>query len=201
MVSAPRLFFPLNKETNLAYHEVTSSDQGALWQTIAYIFRVISIADPASLGDYAAWFVLILVFYPTLNLGPWRPYCPPTLTALAWHQVAPLWTNAFVYMIVGRMVWNFVPTAKILGITAWRFGLYFVLLDVVYVLPPPYCLSFRELCLPQYITVRSSSKSMEQPLLSRKATVFRRHCKVPPSSSHPMVPLPHRSHGELARYS
>ncbi|KIW50746.1 hypothetical protein PV05_09534 [Exophiala xenobiotica] len=78
---------------------------GALWQTIAYIFRVISIADPASLGDYGAWFVLILV--------------------------APLWTNAFVYMIVGRMVWNFVPTAKILGITAWRFGLYFVMLDVV----------------------------------------------------------------------
>ncbi|KAK7893869.1 hypothetical protein LTR67_006570 [Exophiala xenobiotica] len=43
---------------------------GALWQTIAYIFRVISIADPASLGDYAAWFVLILVFYPTLSPGP-----------------------------------------------------------------------------------------------------------------------------------
>ncbi|KAK5461090.1 hypothetical protein LTS15_003153 [Exophiala xenobiotica] len=84
---------------------------GALWQTIAYIYRVISIADPASLGDYAAWFVLILV--------------------------APLWTNASVYMIVGRMVWNFVPTAKILGITAWRFGLYFVLLDVVYAITFP----------------------------------------------------------------
>ncbi|KAK5195854.1 hypothetical protein LTR92_004795 [Exophiala xenobiotica] len=104
---------------------------GALWQTIAYIFRVISIADPASLGDYAAWFVLILVFYPTLNLGPMAAILSTALTALAWHQVAPLWTNAFVYMIVGRMVWNFVPTAKILGITAWRFGLCFVLLDVV----------------------------------------------------------------------
>lgn len=48
-------------------------------------------------------------------------------------QVAPLWTNAFVYMVVGRMVWNFVPTAKILGITAWRFGTYFVILDIMYV--------------------------------------------------------------------
>lgn len=44
----------------------------ALWQTIAYIFRIVSIKTPASLGDYAAWFVLILV--------------------------SPLWTNAFVYV-------------------------------------------------------------------------------------------------------
>jgi hypothetical protein len=44
----------------------------ALWQTIAYIFRVISINTPTDLGNYAAWFVLILV--------------------------APLWTNAFVYV-------------------------------------------------------------------------------------------------------
>lgn len=47
------------------------------------------------------------------------------------QQVAPLWTNAFVYMIMGRMVWNYVPTAKIFGVTAWRFGAYFVLLDIV----------------------------------------------------------------------
>ena len=44
----------------------------ALWQLIAYIFRVISINTPASLSNYAVWFVLILV--------------------------APLWTNAFVYV-------------------------------------------------------------------------------------------------------
>ncbi|MCJ1301210.1 hypothetical protein MMC08_004009 [Hypocenomyce scalaris] len=75
-----------------------------VWQTVAYIFRVLSITYPASFGDYAAWFVLILV--------------------------APLWTNAFVYMVLGRMVWNFTSKAKILGVTAWRFGLYFVLLDI-----------------------------------------------------------------------
>ena len=44
----------------------------ALWQMVAYIFRIISINNPTSLGDYAVWFVLILV--------------------------APLWTNAFVYV-------------------------------------------------------------------------------------------------------
>ncbi|PQE09686.1 RTA1 domain protein [Rutstroemia sp. NJR-2017a BBW] len=34
-------------------------------------------------------------------------------------------------MVMGRMVWNYVKNAKIYGITAWRFGLYFVILDVV----------------------------------------------------------------------
>jgi hypothetical protein len=31
---------------------------------------------------------------------------------------------------MGRMVYNFTSTAKIFGIKAWRFGLYFVLLDI-----------------------------------------------------------------------
>ncbi len=44
----------------------------ALWQTLVYAFRIVSIKNPASLGPYAAWFTLILV--------------------------APLWTNAFVYV-------------------------------------------------------------------------------------------------------
>ncbi|KAK5165804.1 uncharacterized protein LTR77_008727 [Saxophila tyrrhenica] len=80
----------------------------ALWQTVAYIFRILSINEPASLGNYAAWFVLILV--------------------------APLWTNAFVYlvqMVMGRMVWNFTSRAKVFGISAWRFTSIFVVLDVV----------------------------------------------------------------------
>ena len=34
-------------------------------------------------------------------------------------------------MVLGRMVYNFTASAKILGIKAWRFGLYFVLLDIV----------------------------------------------------------------------
>ena len=57
-----------------AYTWVTA--MSALWQTLAYAFRVVSIYNPASLGDYAAWFVLILV--------------------------APLWTNAFVYVSLSQ---------------------------------------------------------------------------------------------------
>ena len=34
-------------------------------------------------------------------------------------------------MVLGRMVYNFTASAKILDIKAWRFGLYFVLLDIV----------------------------------------------------------------------
>jgi hypothetical protein len=32
-----------------------------IWQTVNYIFRILSIQNPASYGDYAAWFILILV--------------------------------------------------------------------------------------------------------------------------------------------
>ncbi|OOG00885.1 hypothetical protein ASPCADRAFT_202721 [Aspergillus carbonarius ITEM 5010] len=76
-----------------------------LIQTITYIFRILSILHPASYTDYAAWFVLILV--------------------------APLWTNAFVYMVMGRMVWNFTNDARVLSVRPWHFGLFFVILDII----------------------------------------------------------------------
>lgn len=52
-------------------------------QTLAYFFRILSILSPASFSDYAAWFILILL--------------------------APLFTNAFIYMMIGRMVWSYIP--------------------------------------------------------------------------------------------
>lgn len=64
---------------------------------------------PANDTVYSIWFILILV--------------------------APLWTNAFVYMVVGRMVWTFLPNHKLGGIKAWRFGMGFVILDILYVFP------------------------------------------------------------------
>ncbi|KAJ5657867.1 uncharacterized protein N7484_001516 [Penicillium longicatenatum] len=76
-----------------------------LIQTLTYIFRVLSILNPASYPDYAAWFVLILI--------------------------APLWTNAFVYMVMGRMVWNFTDDARVLRMRPWQFGLIFVILDII----------------------------------------------------------------------
>jgi hypothetical protein len=77
----------------------------ALAQTATFIFRILSIMNPTASWPYIAWFLLILV--------------------------APLLTNAFVYMVMGRMVYNFLPEKKLLGIKAWRFGMLFVLLDIM----------------------------------------------------------------------
>lgn len=66
----------------------------ALSQTICYICRIISIKNPNALGPYAAWFVIILVsrYHPTQRIGD----------LLTSSKVAPLFTNAFVYMIMGK---------------------------------------------------------------------------------------------------
>ncbi|KAF8847501.1 hypothetical protein BDZ45DRAFT_709653 [Acephala macrosclerotiorum] len=78
---------------------------GALWETFAFVGRTLSINQPASEGLYTLWFVLILV--------------------------APLWINGFVYMILGRMVYNFAPSQTVFRIPARRLGVYFVTLDIV----------------------------------------------------------------------
>ncbi|OBT71623.1 hypothetical protein VF21_08955 [Pseudogymnoascus sp. 05NY08] len=77
----------------------------ALIQTVNYVCRIISIENPNILGPYAAWFILMLI--------------------------APLFTNAFVYMVMGRMIWNYIPSAKLYRITAWRFSAFFVIFDVI----------------------------------------------------------------------
>ncbi|PKK53927.1 hypothetical protein CI102_1176 [Trichoderma harzianum] len=76
-----------------------------IWQVLTYIFRTISIQQPHSFNYYAAWFVLILV--------------------------APLWTNAFVYMVFGGMVWNYTDDRRVWRVKAQHFGFVFVLLDIV----------------------------------------------------------------------
>ncbi|KAL5333718.1 RTA1 like protein-domain-containing protein [Aspergillus crustosus] len=74
-------------------------------QTVTYIFRVLSILNPANDTFYSVWFILMLI--------------------------APLLTNAFVYMVMGRMVWNFTDDAQVLRVKPWRFGMFFVLLDIL----------------------------------------------------------------------
>jgi hypothetical protein len=74
-------------------------------ETVAMVSRCLSIVHPTSGGPYTIWFVLVLV--------------------------SPLWINAFVYMIMGRMIYNFIPAQKIAGIPARKFGLYFVLFDIL----------------------------------------------------------------------
>jgi hypothetical protein len=75
-----------------------------LAQTIAYVLRVISIFNSAEFAVHAGSFVLI--------------------------SVAPLFINAFVYMVMGRMIWNCVDEKRVYGVTASRFGTYFVVLDI-----------------------------------------------------------------------
>ena len=105
-----------------------------VWQTLAYGFRIASIMLPKSVAAYSAWFCLILVCLFTISLiipqslPLLSQYENPYLTA---YQIAPLWTNAFVYMVFGRMVHNYLPTSTLFRVKAWRFGLYFVLLDIV----------------------------------------------------------------------
>ena len=78
---------------------------GAIWETLGYAFRAVSIADdPTS----RTWFI------------------PMTLFLL----LAPLWLNAFDYMLFGRMVHYFLPGETILGVKAKRLALVFVCLDI-----------------------------------------------------------------------
>jgi hypothetical protein len=45
--------------------------------------------------------------------------------------LAPLWINAFDYMILGRMIYYYLPEKKLLGIGAQRFAVYFVCMDII----------------------------------------------------------------------
>jgi RTA1 like protein len=45
--------------------------------------------------------------------------------------LAPLWVNAFDYVVFGRMIWYYLPDKKIAGIRAQKMATCFVWLDVV----------------------------------------------------------------------
>lgn len=86
-------------------HYTVTVIMGGLLQTVAFIARVLSINLPTSLPLYSTWFVLVFI--------------------------ALLFVNAFVYMIMGRMVHNFLPQREVGGVSARRLGLYFMSLDLV----------------------------------------------------------------------
>lgn len=44
--------------------------------------------------------------------------------------LAPIWTNAFVYMVAGRMIHFLIPERKIFGIGARKLTIIFVVLDI-----------------------------------------------------------------------
>lgn len=78
---------------------------GAIWETLSFIIRNLSIQNPTSQGIYTPSFILFLL--------------------------APLWINAFDYMLLGRMVYHFLPNQKLFGIRAQRMAVYFVVLDIL----------------------------------------------------------------------
>jgi hypothetical protein len=75
-----------------------------LWQLGAYIARCFSIYDPRNNTKYNASFALTLL--------------------------APLWTNAFVFMCLGRMVYFYMPDGRLFKIKGQWLGVIFVCLDV-----------------------------------------------------------------------
>ncbi|MCJ1357595.1 MAG: hypothetical protein MMC33_007591 [Icmadophila ericetorum] len=78
---------------------------GSLWETGSFVFRTLSTRDQQSIGLALISQLLVLL--------------------------APLWVNAFDYMILGRMIYYFLPSHAIFGIKASTLAIYFVSLDFV----------------------------------------------------------------------
>jgi hypothetical protein len=78
---------------------------GSIWELLSFIIRCIAIENPTSQGAYDPSFILFLL--------------------------APLWINAFDYMLLGRMVYHYLPNQRLFGIRAQRMAVYFVLLDIL----------------------------------------------------------------------
>ncbi|EER37127.1 RTA1 domain-containing protein [Histoplasma capsulatum var. duboisii H88] len=75
-----------------------------LWETGGFAMRVVSAKKIYGLWHFIPQQLLIIL--------------------------APVWLNAFVYMVLGRMIYFYIPEKKIFGISAQRITLVFVLLDV-----------------------------------------------------------------------
>ena len=77
---------------------------GAAWECGGYIFRTLSVVH--QLNSTFALVQLLLIL------------------------LAPLWINAFVYMVLGRAIHFFLKDDRVLGIRARRITLMFVLFDI-----------------------------------------------------------------------
>ena len=78
---------------------------GGLWEFGSFAVRAVSIEYPKSQALFSVQFILFLL--------------------------APLWINAFIYMLLGRIVYNFLHSQRMFKIRAQRMTLCFVGLDIV----------------------------------------------------------------------
>ncbi|PGH18059.1 hypothetical protein AJ79_00686 [Helicocarpus griseus UAMH5409] len=76
-----------------------------LWETAGFAFRIVSAQRIRGLWHFIPQQLFIIL--------------------------APVWLNAFVYMVMGRMIYFFIPEKKIFGVSAKRITLVFVLLDIL----------------------------------------------------------------------
>ena len=86
---------------------------GGLWETVSFILRCAAIQTPTSAGINNGSFVLLVL--------------------------APLWINAFAYMVLARLVYVFMPDKTLVRIKGQRLGMYFVILDITCVFPEESC--------------------------------------------------------------
>lgn len=78
---------------------------GALWETGGYIFRITSIYNQLSSGLFTGQLLLILL--------------------------APLWINAYIYMLLGRMIHFFLESDRVFRVKARLITRMFVCFDIV----------------------------------------------------------------------
>jgi hypothetical protein len=76
-----------------------------IWETGGYAFRIMSVRNQATDGYFIGQQMLIIL--------------------------APLWINAFVYMVLGRMIHYYLENDRVFNIRARRITVLFVLFDVV----------------------------------------------------------------------
>ncbi|KAF8962444.1 RTA1 like protein-domain-containing protein [Flammula alnicola] len=77
---------------------------GVAWEMAAFVLRVVSTRHQISTGIFIPSFLLVFL--------------------------APLWFNAFDYMLLGRMIYFYLPSRSIFGISAMSLTKIFVLADV-----------------------------------------------------------------------
>ncbi|KAK9235163.1 hypothetical protein V1525DRAFT_410812 [Lipomyces kononenkoae] len=78
---------------------------GAPWELLAFIFRTLLTRNQSSSGYDTGLVIMFLL--------------------------APIWINAFLYMTLGRLIHLFIPDQRLAGISAKRYGMVFVCLDII----------------------------------------------------------------------
>lgn len=80
-----------------------------------------------------------------------RASVPVDSTSFMFILLAPLWINAFVYMILGRLVNMFLVDKRLVRVKASRIGVVFVLADIRFVVQFSPSHSTKEnSCRPRY---------------------------------------------------